>query len=126
MGILVDVKCSSFILPESVLDPALAALKALAEDRPGEFHEPDGVLEATDLLGAVNADGWEVERDANGLTRLWYGGDKAPHDSDEEWPRSIFETLAPFATAGAVEVFFDGERAWALRLADGELTVESD
>jgi hypothetical protein len=126
MGMLVNVKCSSFILPEVVFDAALAALKALAEDQPGELHEPDDVLGATDLLAAFDADGWRFERDANGLTRLWYGGDKAPYDSDEEWPRSIFEALAPFATAGAVEVLFDGARAWALRLADGKLTVETD
>jgi hypothetical protein len=126
MGALVDVKCSSFVLPEVAFDEALAALKALAEDRPGELHEPDDVREATDLLAALDADGWQFERDAHGLTRLWYGGDKAPDDSDEEWPLSVFEVLAPFAMTGGVEAFSGGARVWTLAVTSGELTVDRD
>ena len=126
MGTLVDVKCSSFVLPTTEFPDALAALKSLAEVCPEELHDPAATLAAVDLPAAIAAEGWVSEANASGLTRLWYGGDKAPPDSDEEWPRAYIAALAPFVSSGAFQIFFDGELALTFALMDGELTDATD
>jgi len=126
MGIIVDVKCSSFVLPTTEFPDALAALKSLAEVCPEELHEPADTLAAADLVGAFAAEGWVSEADGEGLTRLWYGGDKSPPDSDEEWPRAFIAALAPFASSGSFQIFFDGELAFTFAVKDGELTDTLD
>ena len=126
MGTIVDVKCSSFVLPTTDFPDALAALKSLAEVCPEELHEPARTLAAADLPAAFAAEGWVSESDASGLTRLWYGGDKSPPESDEEWPRAYIAALAPFVSSAAFQIFFDGELMFTFAVKDGELTDATD
>ena len=126
MGIIVDVKCASFVVPTAEFPDALAALKSLAEVCPEELHDPEATLAAADLAAAFAAEGWVAETDEAGLTRLWYGGDKAPPESDEEWPRAYIAALAPFASAGSFQIFFDGELVFTFAVKDGELTDAMD
>lgn len=123
MGVLVDIECSSFMLPASAFAQALAALKTLAQASPHEFRDAEALLSASDFLGALEGESWDVERDEAGLTSIRYGADKAPWDSEPDWPTSFLEALAPFVAAAKLKIRHDGEDMFALTLKNGKLKV---
>ncbi|UQA57027.1 hypothetical protein [Polyangium aurulentum] len=121
MSILVTVDCPSFFLPSSRYEGALAAIQELAEDSPEEFDDPEAVADASDLLAALDAESWKAETDAAGITKLSYVADKAPYDSDEDWPAALLGALAPFVTTGDMTVSLDGTPTFHFRLHDGNV-----
>jgi hypothetical protein len=110
MGTLVRAASVHFLIQREDHGAALAALHALADERPRDLSDAAGVLRSDTLAEALGAAGYDADFDAHGdLTRLAYRPDKAPIDAGDAWLENALDALAPWVLSGAVIASSDAD-----------------
>ncbi|MBA3540791.1 MAG: hypothetical protein H0T79_14360 [Deltaproteobacteria bacterium] len=123
MGYLVTCESIDLRLPKASFLDALAALHELAGELEDEFFDPDGVLEAEDLIDALEAAQWSPACDEAGdLVTLTYAADKPPRYSRDSWPEAMLTALAPWIVRGSFRMTMDTGYACDLRIAGERVT----
>jgi hypothetical protein len=121
MGCLINCETSDLLLRKAKFDGALRALQELAKELPEEFDDPQGILDAKTLAEAFQAAYFEVELDdAGDLIRVTYISDKAPPDSSEQWPDTLFYAIAPSIEEGTIEGSVDDYK-WVIDVIKGRV-----
>lgn len=108
MGFVVDVRSTRFELPKKKFPKALAALRKLAQERPGELEDPARTLAAKELVAALEANFWKLTLDeAGNATALELSADKLPRDAIS--PEAFLSALSRQVERGRVVFVSEGD-----------------